>query len=237
MNGEQHRDLFDLEALPDEELPGYEPATAPAYDNEDFDTPIHTYYLRQKNRKLQYWASYGPSANSSFQVVSRGLRAFSKKPDMQMMRTSNGENVPSHPIATLSFHNEGPLPWRPRANVTHIDSQNMPTKYYMESRNFVDWTILIGDITYAWRLENKPVALVLSEKMATLIIARFTYSSHGTDATDGAVVGDLVIYRDALSVNRDGIEKIIASLMIPIGHFRKMGRHYSNDGPTRTMSR
>jgi hypothetical protein len=236
MNSAEYRDLFDFEVPSDEELPDYEPATAPAYANEDFDTPIHTFYLRQTNRKLQYWVPYGPSGTSTFKIISRGFRVFSKKPDMQIMRTSHGENVPSHPIASLAFHNDGPLPWRPRANVTHVDSRNITTKHYMESRNFADWTVNIGDITYAWRLEDKPIALVLSEKTSTLIIARFTYSSCGTDATNGAEVGGLVIYRDALSVNRDGVEKIIASLMISIGHFKKMGRHYWNDTRTSATS-
>ncbi|KAF2175250.1 hypothetical protein K469DRAFT_765602 [Zopfia rhizophila CBS 207.26] len=106
----------------------------------------------------------------------------------------------------------------------------------MESRNLADWTVVIAGITFEWRLERRPISLVLSEKNSSIVIARFTYSPCGTLANNGAEVGDLTIYRDGLSVDRGGMEKIIAGLLVPINHFKRMGRHYWNDAPLRAVS-
>lgn len=229
-------DPFELDVAPDEELPGYEPHTAPTYESGNFEVPEHTYYLRRADRRLQLWVPYGPSTTSSYKVISRGsFRVFSKKADMEMTRTSHTDAL-EHSVASIFFDNDGPLPWRPRAHFSHIDSHDSTSTYAMESRNFSDWTVGIEGITFAWRLEGKPVSLVLSEKTSHLVIARFTYSRHGSGATNGAEVGELSIYRDGLSVDRDGIEKILASLVVAIEHFKKMGRQYWNDVPVRATS-
>lgn len=88
----------------------------------------------------------------------------------------------------------------------------------------------------AWRLEGRPVSLVLGEMNAGVVIARFTYSSCGTMATNGAAVGELTIYRDRLTADLEGIEAIMASLMVPIVHSKKMGKYYHNDEQARATS-
>jgi hypothetical protein len=228
-------DLLELDAPPnvDEELPGYDAHTAPAYQSEDFELPLLVYRLRRVDRKHQLWLPHEPSLSlspmPSYRILSRGnFRVLSKKPDIEMTRITTAEGVSETSIATLYFDNDGPLPWRPRAHFFHESNVNT-NRHEMESRNFSDWTMDMAGVPYAWRLEGKPVSLVLSERTSSLVIARFTYSRYGSGATKGAVVGDLTIYRDALTTESGGIEKILASLLVPIGHFKKMGRQYWNE--------
>ncbi|KAF2661970.1 hypothetical protein K491DRAFT_710392 [Lophiostoma macrostomum CBS 122681] len=230
-------DLFELEgAHSDEELPDYEPQTAPDYAVEDFETPICTYHLRQGDRKTQHFVTYGPTSRSSYKIICPSSRLFSKKPDMELLRVSSGPEVEEKSVASASFDNNGPLPWRPRAHFSHTDSAGRRDLYSMESRNFSDWTIVIREEIYTWIIESRPVSLVLREKTSNLIIARFTYSSRGTMAAKGAEAGALTIYRDSISTDSDGIEKIMASLAVPMIHFKKMGRHYRNDATERSAS-
>lgn len=98
----------------------------------------------------------------------------------------------------------------------------------MESRNFSDWTFSIGGAALVWRLDTNPVSLVLSEKTGSLPIARFTYSVYGTNATDGADVGELAIYRHGLTMDIKGVEKVMASLMIPLTNFKNLGTNFRN---------
>ncbi|KAF2268225.1 hypothetical protein CC78DRAFT_530149 [Lojkania enalia] len=235
MDFQRRLDPFELNVAPDEELPNYESATAPSYENEDYDRPLYTYSLRQIDRKLQHVVTFGPSTTPSYKIVSHGtFRLFSKKPDLQMIRALSGSLLECA-IASIKFDNDGPLPWCPRAHFSHEGSHG--TKIYaMESRNFTDWSIEISGITYMWRLEARPISLVLSERTASLVIAHFTYSRWGTMATNGAEIGELTIYRDGLSVDSDGVEKIICGLLVAIAHLRKMGRHYWNDAPVRATS-
>ncbi|KAF2730728.1 hypothetical protein EJ04DRAFT_515084 [Polyplosphaeria fusca] len=229
-------DFFEFDVAPDEELPDYEPNTAPQYAVEDFATPLHTYSLRQVDRKLQLLVPFGPSPAASYKIINQGsFRLFSKKPDIQMMRESHGPSL-DQPVVSIRFNTDGPLPWRPRAQFTHTDSHGTANEYAMESRNFADWAVSIGGITFFWRLEGRPVSLVLSEKNASMVIARFTYSGSGTMASGGAEVGDLTIYRDGLSIDQDGVERIISGLMVVVVHYKRMGRHYWNDGPLRVGS-
>ncbi|KAF2246491.1 hypothetical protein BU26DRAFT_47143 [Trematosphaeria pertusa] len=237
MDFPQRLDPLDFDvAPPDEELPDYEPATAPEYNLEDYATPLHTYHLRQIDRKVQVLVPYGPSSSSSYKIVTRGVRLFTKKPEMEMFRTTHGQ-MSEESICGIWFDADGPLPWRPRAHFCHTDAGGLST-HSMESRNFADWTVDIGGVTYAWTLEGRPMSLVLTEKSTSIVIARFTYSARGTLATRGAEVGDLTIYRDGLSIDRAGVEKIICGLLVAISHFKKMGRHYWNevDAPMRATS-
>jgi hypothetical protein len=237
MDFSRRLDLSELErAHPDEELPDYDSQTAPEYAVEDFETPICTYHLRQLDRKIQHFVTYGPTSRSSYKVVCPPSRLFSKKPDIELLRVSFGEGVEEENIASASSNNNGPLPWRPRAHVSHTNAAGRRDLYSMESRNFADWTIVISENTYTWAMESRPVSLVLREQTSDLIIARFTYSSCGTMATKGAEVGELTVYPDRITADRDGIEKIMASLAVPMIHFKKMGRHYRNDRTERSTS-
>ncbi|KAF2182589.1 hypothetical protein K469DRAFT_728529 [Zopfia rhizophila CBS 207.26] len=223
------------DVAPDEELPSYEPYTAPNYEGEDYETPLFSYHLRQVNRKLQILVPFGPTAATSYKIISHtSFRFFSKKPDIDLVRVS-----PEHPatdsVASIRFDSDGPLPWRPRAHFSHISSYGTNT-YQMESKNFADWAISIEGISFTWCLEGRPVSLVLSEKNSSIAIAKFLYSRCGTLAANGAEVGELTIYRDGLSVERDGIEKIICGLLIAMVHFKRMGRHYWNHADIRANS-
>ncbi|KAF2713704.1 hypothetical protein K504DRAFT_462209 [Pleomassaria siparia CBS 279.74] len=242
MDSARRLDVLDLDlGVPDEELPDYEPQTAPDYEIAYYETPLLRYYLRQINRKLQVFVPYGPSVSlSSYKVISNTFRIFSKKPEIEVIHVvllNDGQATRAEKsVASIGFDNSGPLPWRPRARVCHFDSHGQST-HAMESKNFKDWTIVIGENTYMWALEgNAVVQLVMKERGSAVTIARFIYSSMGTSAINGAEVGELTVYGDGGRMDEDGIEKVICGLMVSITHFKKMGRHYSNDEPVRAAS-
>lgn len=103
----------------------------------------------------------------------------------------------------------------------------------MESTNFSDWMVSLAGVAYIWCLANGPMSLVLVEKSTMIVIARFVYSEHGTMATNGSEVGELVIYRDGLTMSVDGVEMIVCGLVVAVKHFKRMGRCYSNASLTR----
>jgi hypothetical protein len=222
MDYSRRLDLLDL-VTHDDELPDYEPTTAPQYSRGDYAIPLHTYHLRQIDRKLQIFVPFGPSGSASYKVTARGTRLFSKKPDLDIWRISGRGKDQEH-TASLWFDDNGPLPWRPRAHFA-LGS----CTHGMESRNFHDWTVMIGEAAYDWTLGTRPVSLELTEKSSAEIIARFIFSAHGMTASGGAEAGDLYVYHHALSADNDGVESILCGLVVAIAHFRKMGRYYSNE--------
>ncbi|KAF2681083.1 hypothetical protein K458DRAFT_420989 [Lentithecium fluviatile CBS 122367] len=220
-------DPLDLEVAHDDELPDYEPNTAPEYSRGDYETPLQTFHLRQVDRKLQTFVPYGPTSSVSYKVTARGARLFSKKAELDIWRIPSWRKAEEH-VASIWFDNDGPLPWRPRAHFDHEAAQGLST-HCMESRNFHDWTVAVGGATYTWRLGSHPVALELTETTSVEVIARFIFSTRGMTASGGAEAGDLSIYHHALSADMDGIEKIMCGLVVAIAHFRKMGRYYWNE--------
>ncbi|KAH7390939.1 hypothetical protein DE146DRAFT_149979 [Phaeosphaeria sp. MPI-PUGE-AT-0046c] len=227
---------WDVEdTLHDEELPDYDADAAPAYDGSLFDEPLMTYHLRQYDRKIQILREYGANAASSYRVTTNTFRLFSKKPEMEMLYTS--ADMKQRNIAMLQFDKDGPLPWCPRAHFDYIDSNGAASVHKMEARNFADWTIVLEGRRYEWTLSMQPSSLVLREEGAALVIARFTYSSIGTNAMRGAQVGELVIFRDALTMELRGIDMVACSLMLALKYMQKMGRMYHNpDGTMRAGS-
>lgn len=217
---------LDFDVAPDEELPGYEASTAPAYDSGSYDLPLIIYHLRQYDRRIHILTSFDQWATSSYRITTNGFRLFSKKPEMEVLYTSPERR--QRIIATISYDNDGPLPWRPRAHFNYTDSEGSLQRHNMESLNFADWTFTMEDRTYAWTVDMRPVSLVLCEKDSSIVIARFTYSASGTSAARGADIGELMIYRDSLTMERTGIDKLVCGLMVAITHLKKMGRQYTN---------
>ncbi|KAH7394516.1 hypothetical protein BKA66DRAFT_456593 [Pyrenochaeta sp. MPI-SDFR-AT-0127] len=217
---------LDFDVAPDEELPGYEASTAPAYDSGTYDLPLFIYHLRQYDRRIQILTSYGPCPTSSYRITTNGFRLFSKKPEMEVLYTSPERRQRN--IATISFDSDGPLPWRPRAHFDYTDAEGSLQRHDMESVNFADWTLTMEGRIYAWTVDMRPVSLVLCEKNSSIVIARFTYSASGTSAARGAEVGELTIYRDMLTMERPGIDKLVCGLMVTVTHLKKMGRQYTN---------
>lgn len=224
------RRILEFDGIPDEDLPPYSPIDTPQYETgelQDNRRPIYIYRLRKANHKVQQWVSFYPSMNIIYQVKSHGsFRIFSKKPDMEMVSMSHNAE---RKTASIFFDDNGPLPWRPRARVSHQAPQGRVSKLSMESPNFSDWTVEIAGNVYVWGLETSPTCLVLRKGTQEIAIARFIYSSEGTLAKkNGAEVGELEIYQDGLSADINGIEKVIASVMVPIVQFKRMGRRYWN---------
>ncbi|KAJ8109360.1 hypothetical protein OPT61_g7513 [Boeremia exigua] len=222
-------DIHDDHLDHDEELPDYEASTAPAYDDDDHSGPYQTFHLRRYDRRIQMLVSYGSSASSTYRITTNTFRLFSKKPEMEVLYTGEGR---MRALAAISFDNDGPLPWRPRAHFDHTDSGGVMERFGMESRNFADWAVTVDNKAYEWRLGMWPISLELSERDASMVIARFTYSERGTLAVRGGEVGDLIIYRDGLTMQRDGAGKVVCSLMVALTQLQKLGRRYSNSDAT-----
>jgi len=225
MDSRRHLNIHE-DAAHDDELPAYEPPTAPLYQASD-GAVLRTYHLRCANRRLQRWVPYGPSRSALYHVKTYGsFRVFSSKPDMAVSQISR-ETAVERDVASISFDNHGPLPWRPRAQFSYADPEGSVNTVRMESLNFSDWAFTMAGMTLGWYLERKPTCLILEEMSEGTVVARFTYSTSGTMATNGAEVGKLELYRSRVLSEGD-VEKVLASVMVPITHFKRMGRQYCN---------
>ncbi|KAL7780423.1 hypothetical protein CFE70_010446 [Pyrenophora teres f. teres 0-1] len=199
-------DPWDLGVAHDEELPAYDDmSTPPAYDGGAFDGPFITYRLRQYDSKIQILAAYDAPAASSYRFTTNSFRVFSKKPELEVLHTRHDFRQRS--IAAICFNNKG-------------GSLGVP-----------DWTVAVGDESYVWMLEMRPISLVLCERSSGTVIARFTFSEQGVLASRGAEVGELSIYRRGLAVQEDGIHKLACSMMVVLTFLKRMGRNYMNPRP------
>jgi hypothetical protein len=217
---------WELDVAPDEELPVYEAASAPAYETGTFDEPVVMFHLRQYDRKIQILRAYGTADTSSYRITTNSFRLFSKKPDMSILHTS--KEMRQKNIAVVGFDNDGPLPWCPRAHFDYSGEGGEETTYAMESKNFTDWIVRLGERMYGWTVTTRPCALELREKESRVVIARFTYSACGTQAARGAEVGEMVVFRDALTLEAGGIDKVVCSWLVALTYLKRMGRCYSN---------
>lgn len=217
---------WDLDVAPDEDLPNYEASTPPAYSSGTFDERVVTYHLRQYDRKIQMLLSYDAAISSSYRITTNSFKLFSKKPDMEVLYTS--QDMQQRNIAEIRFDNDGPLPWCPRANFNYTEATGAGAIHKMESRNFTDWTIVLGEQSYEWSILINPSALVLKQSNSDMITARFTYSECGTQAVRGAEVGELTVFRDGLTQETGGADKVVCSFMVALTHLKKMGRCYRN---------
>jgi hypothetical protein len=129
--------------------------------------------------------------------------------------------------ASISFDHDGPLPWCPRARFSCAEPEVPTVTVRMEAKNFSDWSFTMAGVAFVWKFDRKPTCLTLEEELEHAIIARFTYSKAGTMATNGAEVGKLELFRSGIRWECD-VEKILASVMVPITHFKRMGRQYWN---------
>ena len=231
-------DAWDLGVAHDDELPAYdEVTTPPAYDGGAFDGPSITYRLRQYDSKIQMLAAYDAPAASSYRFTTNSFRVFSKKPELEVLYTSH--DFRQRNMAAISFDNNGGFPWRPRAHFDYTAASGQSTRHDMESLNFEDWTVAVGDETYVWTLEMRPVGLVLCERSSGTVTARFTFSEKGVLASRGAEAGELTIYRRGLALQEDGVHKLACSMMVVLTFFKRMGRNYTNprsEGPGRVGS-
>lgn len=226
-------DIHDEHVNHDEQLPDYEASTAPAYDDGDNDRPYKTFQMRRYDRRIQMLVSYEPTGSVSYRVTTNAFRLFSKKPEMEVLYTGEGR---MRTLAAISFDNDGPLPWRPRAHFDYTDAGGLTNRFNMESHNFADWVLTVEEKVFEWRLGMWPISLELTQRASTLVIARFTYSDRGTLAVRGGEVGDLVVFRDGLTLQTDGIGRIVCSLMVALTQLQKLGRHYSNNSATRSRT-
>ena len=232
-----------------EELPDYEEAAGPAelpnYEERHLLAPVVSYNVYQIDRKLQILtpATRASFARSRYRITARsGL--FSKKADYTLTRLPTGaaaaaERSPGQEVALINFDRSGKLPWMPRATVQLASSSSTAGSmkvYNMSAPNFSDWKFIFHDETYFWRLTDKPTALSLYELGSESIVARFTYSMHGTDATRGAEVGTLDIFGGARSEDDDMVELVLSTCQVCINHWKAMGRHYKNNITPRNCS-
>lgn len=220
---------YDAMEAQNEELPEYDPP-APMYNGATPDVPLYTYYLRAPDRKNLMAVPYGASSSDSFKMTSRSSRPFSKKPKMDIWRSTRA-SAPTEDeyVAGIWFDTDGPIPWCPRAHFIRQDATEGGQIYRMEARNFCDWTISVDGAVYSWVLEAKPFSMVLRQNGRQETAARFNFSVYGLMATGGAEVGDLTIYRDELWQAQEGVDVILCSLVTALLQSKKMGRYYKNE--------
>jgi hypothetical protein len=237
-----------LPAAEEEELPNYESASLPLHENDRLRAPIVCYSLCKPSSKLQ---TLRPADELSmrrpwYNVVHRSSPSlFSKKPDMTMVRlTGTGrrgsavaEEQQGDEVATMSFDRSSVLPYMPRAcvrlgNVRPLrKSSNSAAMYKMSAPNFNDWKFALGAKNVCWAISPRPWALLLLDREADEVIARFTFSRAGLDAQKGVECGKFEVYSGYDTDDDSVIELILASCQIALQHFKSMGRHYRNDGP------
>jgi hypothetical protein len=236
-------DDYAAQAPPDEELPEYDSLSLPAYAERHLQIPVVSYCIYQITRKVQIIT---PAAQRNvdrprYRITGRGSPSlFSKKADFTLTRIPAGRAAalgacPDKNVATMNFDRNGELPWMPRATVYTI-GDGIPKPFPMHARNFQDWKIVFNTQVFLWCLADKPTSLILVEQSSDSIVARFTYSEVGTDATRGAEVGQLDIYGGSRSEEQDTIELVLASCQIAMHHLKSMGRHYKNGVTPRNCS-
>jgi hypothetical protein len=224
---------WELEIVQDEELPDYEASTPPAYSSGTYDEPLVVYHLRQYDRKIQMLLSYDTATSSSYRITTNSFKLFSKKPDMEVLYTS--EDMRQRNIAKIRFDSDGPLPWCPRAHFDYTETAGAAATYKMESRNFTDWAIPLGEQSYEWSITINPSALVLKQSNSDMVAAHFMYSECGTQAVRGAEVGELSVFRDRLTQEMGGVDKVVCSFMVALTHLKRMGRCYRNTSTPEAM--
>jgi hypothetical protein len=229
---------------PDEELPEYEALTLPSYEERHLQVPVVSYCSYQVTRTIQIITptAVNSAGRPRYRLSGRGSpRLFTKKADFTLTRLPTGRQAalgscPERNVATMNFDRNGELPWMPRATVCHGNCSSSRKSFPMRARNFQDWNIEIGSETFTWRLADRPTSLVFVENSSDSIVARFSYSRFGTDATRGGEVGQLDIYGGSRSEDQDTIELVISSCKVAIEHYKSMGRHYRNDVSPRRLS-
>jgi len=219
---------------PDEELPDYEVSDLPSYEDDRLRTPVTIYRLFQIAKNLQHVRPANGSLRErpSYRIVFRSSPSmFSKKADMTMQKMKTGskpEDDTGDEVATINFDRTNKLPWMPRACVSHTPQVQEIKTYPMAAPNFNDWKFNVESKVFSWNLASRPASLVLLDRTAKDIAARFVYSRYGTDANKGAEVGQLDIYSGYGSEQDSTVEWMIATCQIAIQHWKNMGRHYKN---------
>lgn len=215
-----------------EELPQYEPPSLPQYEYQ----PSAVFSLRQIDRKVQLLVPTDSTSKASYKIVHRTVPSlFTSKADMTLSVFGGDPVQEESVVATMNFARDGPLPWTPRAEIWY----NAPTdargaRYSLEAENFTDWKITIGGSPWLWSLDDRPTSLLLVNLSSLFIVARFTYSVHGTLATKGLEVGELAIYEEVEAVNGGCVELVIASCAVAIAHWKRMGKNYRKNTKIRT---
>lgn len=226
-------DLTDV--FPEEELPDYVASDLPSYEDDRLRTPVTTYQIFQMAKNLQCVrpANENLRARPSYRIVFRSnLSMFSKKADMTMQKMKAGskpQDDAGDEVATINFDRSNKLPWMPRACVSHTPQVHQIKTYSMAAPNFNDWKFNVESKNFSWNLASRPASLVLLDRTADDIVARFVYSRYGTDANKGAEVGQLDIYSGYESEQDSTVEWMVATCQIAIQHLKNMGRHYKNN--------
>lgn len=217
---------------PDDELPDYEALNLPSYDDDRLQTPFAIWRICQISKNLRH-VTESTGQRCPYRIAFRsGPSMFSKKADMtihRMKKDADPANDMSPEVANMSFDRGSKLPWMPRACLSYtMPSTSRREECAMAAPNFNDWKFKIGGKVFSWNLATRPASLVLLDRTSESVAARFLYSRYGTDASKGAEVGTLDIYSGYGNEEDGGVEWILASVQIAIGHWKSMGRHYRN---------
>jgi hypothetical protein len=237
----------------EDDLPDYDhsdaPARLPDYEERHLLEPVVSYNIYQITRKLQVLT---PATRASFgrpryRLMARSVPSvFSKKADFTLTRLPTGaaaaaERSPGKEVGFINFDRTTQIPWMPRATVQFASNSNISGRgklsaYDLCSPNFSDWKFHINGLLYFWQLTDKPMALSLIEDSSDSIIARFTYSVHGTAAQNGAELGTLDIFGGSRSGDVEMIELVLCTCQVAIHHWKNMGKHFRNEAEPRGFS-
>jgi hypothetical protein len=248
--------------------PAYSPPNVPAYEEEATTSrQIARYVFRQHTRRLQTVLPEGVPhtqcqqhhTNPSYLLCAR--RLFSRRADIALWRLFEPAPDPVVPkalarrvnaevVAGLGYTNNTSLPWMPRGTVVRGLSKEDAARaesYAMAAPNFVDFNMAIESRALTWTLAHRPsTSLLLLERTSdppNRVVARFSYSRYGTDASKGQAVGTLDVFDlqtredEALGQGPDGVretelrmlEVIIGGCEIVLQYWKRMGRHFRND--------
>lgn len=105
----------------------------------------------------------------------------------------------------------------------------------MSSPNWKNWKFSYEAASYVWTLRDIPACIELSSAdsysdTAPPVIARFTYGKVGTKVLAGGEVGQLEVWRDALTESTVGREVVVLGCLVVVKYFVGLGRRYRNDG-------
>jgi len=228
--------------LPDYTLPH---ETSPIYDAENFNQPLITYHLRATKKDTSHFLSFEPATSNtqpSYEINYRkrnALTFFTRKADISISRIAPSSSLGEDAVvvARADFHDDGGFPYCPRARMTlNTNAEHREdATIEMQSRDWTNWTCTYDSLPCTWTLCDTPRCIELQHSTTPTnptppVIARFTYRNAGQNVLAGGEVGELGIWRDALTESVEGREVVVLGCLVVIRHFDRVGKVGRIDG-------
>jgi hypothetical protein len=218
---------------------------SPSYVPEAFNQPLITYHLRATEKNTLHFVSFEPATSNtqpSYEISYRkrsALTLFTRKPDISIARIApSSYDGGTMVVARAVFHDDGGFPYCPRARMTlNTNAEHREdATIEMKSRDWTNWTYTHESVPNTWTLCDVPRGIELQHSPSSAnpsppVIARFTYKNGvGTKVLAGGEVGELSIWRDALTESVEGREVAVLGCLVVIRHFDRVGKVGRIDG-------